>query len=109
MPRDEAEAAYFTLLRAREEVTALQRYGELLHEEAQRLERSRREGAALAERAERKLWRALAHSQAKLDEAVELRLRVIADERAQLPQRIAAAEEFVRDCEEAHDRLRRSA
>ena len=33
MARDEVEAAYFTLLRAREEVTALQRYGELLAEE----------------------------------------------------------------------------
>lgn len=109
MPRDEVEAAYFTLLRAREEVTALQRYGELLAEEVRRLERTRREGQALAAQADRRLWRALSHSQTAIDEATDLRLRVIADERAQLDDRLAAAEEFVRTCEADHERLRRSA
>ena len=109
MARDETEAAYFTLLRARDEVTALQRYGELLAEEARRLERNRREGQALASEADRRLWRALADSQTALDDATDLRLRVIAEERALLGDRIAAAEAFVRECEDAHERLRRSA
>jgi hypothetical protein len=34
VPRDEVEAAYFTLLRAREELAALRRYDEYLHAEA---------------------------------------------------------------------------
>jgi hypothetical protein len=107
--RDEVEAAYFTLLRAREELTALQRYGEVLHDEERRLGRFRTEGAALAGRADRRLWRAMTHSQTAVDEALDLRLRVIAEERARLPERIAAAEAFVVECETAHDELRRSA
>ena len=109
MARDEVEAAYFTLLRAREEVTALQRYGEQLAEEARRLERTRREGQALAAQADRRLWRALSDSQTAIDDATDLRLRVIADERSQLAERLAAAEAFVRSCEVDHERLRRSA
>ena len=106
MARDETEAAYFTLLRARDEVTALQRYDELLAAEVRRLERGRREGSALAAQADRRLWRALADSQNAMDAAIELRLRVIAEERGQVPQRLAAAEAFVRECEDAHERLR---
>lgn len=106
MPRDETEAAYFTLLRARDEVSALQRYDELLAEESRRLERGRREGQALAEQADRRLWRALSDSQTALDEAIALRLRVIAEERAALPERLAAAEAFAAECEATHERLR---
>lgn len=106
MPRDETEAAYFTLLRARDEVTALQRYGEVLAEESRRLERGRREGQALADQADRRLWRALSDSQTALDDAVALRLRVIAEERAALAERISAAEAFAAECEADHDRLR---
>ena len=106
MARDEVQAAYFTLLRARDEVTALQRYDELLAEEARRLERQRREGEALAAQADRRLWRALADSQRVLDEAVDLRLRVIAEERAQVPERRAAAEAYVQECEQVYERQR---
>jgi hypothetical protein len=109
VPRDEVEAAYFTLLRAREEVSALQRYGELLAEESRRLERNRREGQALAAQADRRLWRALSDSQTALDEAIDLRLRVIRDERDRLDERGRAADAYVRECEDAHERLRRDA
>lgn len=109
MARDQVEAAYFTLLRAREEVTALQRYDEVLHDEARRLDRFRTEGAALAERADRRLLRALTHTDGPLAEAIAQRQRVIADERARVPDRLAAAEAFVSECEATHDALRRSA
>jgi cytochrome c556 len=104
--RDEVEAAYFTLLRAREEVSALQRYGEVLHDEVRRLRRFRSEGAALAGRADPRLWRAVAHSESPLTEALDLRQRVLADEQQRLPERITAAEAFVAECEAAHDALR---
>lgn len=109
MGRNELEAAYFTLLRAREEVTALQRYGEVLHDEVRRLRRFRTEGEAVAARVDRRLLRALQHTDGPLSEALDLRLRVLGDEQARLPERLEAAEAFVADCEQAHDRLRRSA
>lgn len=109
MGRDETEAAYFTLLRAREEVTALQRYGEVLADEVRRVARFRTDGDELVARADRRLLRALQHTDTAVQEALELRLRVVADERARLPERLTAAEAFVAECEAAHDRLRRSA
>jgi hypothetical protein len=109
VPRNEVEAAYFTLLRARDELTALQRYSELLDQEVQRLHRFRAEGAALFDRADRRLLRPLRHSDGPLQEAIDQRLRVIADERDRLPDRMAAAQAFVDEAEAAHERLRRSA
>lgn len=109
MARNEVEAAYFTLLRARDEVVALTRYGEVLHDEERRLHRVRTEGAAIAARIDRRLLRALRHTDAALDEAIDARLRVIADERARLPERLAAAEAFVVDAESTHAALRRGA
>lgn len=107
MPRDEVEAAYFTLLRARDEVQALQRYGEVLHDEQRRIHRFRTEGAATAARVDRRLLRALRHTDRALDEALDARLAVIADERARLPDRLAAAEAFVAEAEADHASLRR--
>jgi hypothetical protein len=104
--RNEVEAAYFTLLRARDEVVALTRYGELLHDEQRRLHRFRTEGAALAARVDRRLLRALRHTDGPLDEALDARLAVIADERARLPERLAAAEAFVEEAEATHAALR---
>ncbi len=99
MARDEAEAAYFTLLRAREELDALRRYDEYLVAEAQRLRRSSSEGEALLDAVDRRLTRALRHTEQPLAQAVTARLAVIADERGRLPERLAAAEEFVAACE----------
>lgn len=109
MPRDDAEAAYFALLRARDDVTDLHRYQEYLADEARRLRRSLAEGDALATQAPDRLRRRLGHTDAALAEAVRLRLEVIADEARRLPERVEAAEEYVRSCEAEHDRLRRTA
>ncbi|MCA1784065.1 MAG: hypothetical protein LC679_18410 [Intrasporangiaceae bacterium] len=71
MGRDEQEAAYFTLLRAREELDDIRRYGEYLAE------------------------------------AVEARLAVIVDEQRGLPDREAAADAFVTECEQEYASLQR--
>lgn len=106
MPRDEIEAAYFTLLRAREDLDALRRYDEYLVTEAQRLRRSRNEGDALLDTVDRRLTRALRHTDQPLAQAITERLAVIADERERLPERLAAAERYVEACERDHAALR---
>jgi chromosome segregation ATPase len=106
VPRDEVEAAYFALLRARDEVADLQRYEEYLRAEAQRLHRTTSEGRALAELVDRRLRRRLRHSDEPLDEAVRTRLEVIADELDRLPDRLAAAAAHVEECERDYARLR---
>ena len=102
MPRDETEAAYFALLRAREELDALRRYDEYLVAEAQRLRRTSSEGEALLDAVDRRLARALRHTEQPLAQAVTARLAVIADERGRLPDRLEAAEAFVAACERDH-------
>lgn len=106
MGRDEVEAAYFALLRAREELDAIRRYEEYLTAEAQRLRRFTSEGAALAEAVPRGTRRRVAHTDGPLTEAVETRLRVIADELPRLPDRVVAAEAHIAECEAAHAALR---
>lgn len=108
-PRDEVEAAYFTLLRAREELDALRRYEEFLAEEGRRLRRFTSEGEALAEAAALRLRRPLRPSEELITEAVRSRLAVIDDELGRVPDRLTAAEAFVTECEHEHDTLRRSA
>ena len=102
MARDEVEAAYFALLRAREELDALRRYDEYLLAEAQRLRRSTSEGQALLDAVDRRLARALRHTDQPLAQAITARLAVIADERERIPERLAAAEAYVEACERAH-------
>ncbi len=102
MARDEVEAAYFALLRAREELDALRRYDEYLQAEAQRLRRVTSEGAALLDGVDRRLARALRHTDQPLAQAITARLAVIADERERLPARLTAAEAFVEECERDH-------
>lgn len=107
MPRDEVEAAYFTLLRAREDLSALQRYADFLLAEAQRLRRTSSEGDALAEQVDPRLLRPLRHTDQPLAEAVKTRLAVIEEERLRLRDRIPAAESFVEECEREHAELKR--
>ncbi len=107
MPRDDVEAAYFALLRAREEVDALRRYDEYLVAEAQRLRRTTSEGEALLDTVDPRLTRALRHTEQPLAQAVTARLSVIADERRHLPDRLVAAEEYVAECERDHAARRR--
>lgn len=107
MRRDEVEAAYFTLLRAREELDGIRRYGEYLAEEARRLRRFMAEGQALADTVDRRLRRALRHTDTPLADAVDARLAVIADEQRGLPDRETAAAAFVAECEREHAVLQR--
>ncbi len=106
MPRDDVEAAYFALLRAREEVGELLRYEEFLRGEARRLRRSASEGRALADQVDRRLLRALRHTDQPLEDAIKDRLAVLADELDRVPDRIQAAEEFVEACELEHTQLK---
>jgi hypothetical protein len=109
VPRDEVEAAYFALLRAREELDGLRRYDDYLREERARLRRFDAEGAALADAVDRRYRRVLAHTDQPLADALRSRRAVIDDELARLPERLEAAEAFVADCEREHAELRRSA
>ena len=106
MPRDEVEAAYFTLLRAREEVADLRRFEEYLADELRRMRRFTSEGAALDDTVPRGLRRMLRHTDGPLKEALDARAAVIADEQQRLPERIAAAEAFVEECEREHAELK---
>ncbi len=106
MARDEVEAAYFTLLRAREELSGLHRWSEYLGDELRRMRRFVSEGAALDDTVDRRLRRALRHTDGPLKEALDARAAVIHDEQARLPERIAAAERFVEECERDHATLR---
>ena len=106
MPRDEVEAAYFTLLRAREELADLRRYAEYLADELRRMRRFTQEGQALDDTVARRLRRALRHTDGPLREALDARAAVIADEQARMGDRIAAAERFVEECEREHAELK---
>ncbi len=104
--RDEVEAAYFTLLRAREELAALRRYGEFLEAERRRLQRFVAEGDALEAHVDPRLRRAIVHTDRGLSESVRSRLEVIANEFERLPDRLDAAAAFVEECEQELGRLR---
>lgn len=109
MARDDVEAAYFALLRARDEVDDLRRYVEYLEDEARRLRRSTSEADALSTQAPPRLRRRLLHTDAPLADAVRLRLEVIQEELRRLPDQLADAEAEVAAREAEHDRLRRTA
>lgn len=104
--RKEVEAAYFALLRAREEESDLQRYAEYLGDEARRLRRTTSEMDALADQVPRALRRRLTHTEAPLMSAVKARLEVIEDELTRMPDRLEAAHAFVLEAEREHDELK---
>jgi hypothetical protein len=106
VPRDEVEAAYFALLRAREDLDALRRYDDYLRAETQRLRRTVSEGEALADGVDPRLRRALQHTVTPLADAIRVRLGALEDERSRLPERLAAAEAYVEECVDEHARLR---
>ncbi len=105
--QDEEQTAYFALLRAREELAALQRYQEYLVAERARIDGFVAAGTELDRTVDQRLRRALRHTDEPLGEALELRRRVIADERRRLPERIEAAQAYVDECETAHAALKR--
>lgn len=105
-PRDEVEAAYFTLLRAREDLEQLRRFEDFLAGEVRRLRRFTSETAAHEHELDHRLRRRLAHTREPLADAVAGRLETCQDELDRMPDRIADAEAFVTGCEAEHERLR---
>jgi len=103
--RSERDAAYFALLRAREELSDLRRYAEHLDDELRRLRRAEREEAALRANVSARVRRVLRGSDAELADVMERRAALLEDERMRLPPRIEAAEAFVTECERHHDVL----
>lgn len=106
--RNEVEAAYFTLLRARDELADLERFREYLEDELRRIRRFVAEGEALDDAAPRRLRRRLVHTDAPIHDALKTRTNVIRDELARLPDRIEAARTYVEECEREHATLRQA-
>ncbi|MDP9405493.1 MAG: hypothetical protein M3O86_02675 [Actinomycetota bacterium] len=105
--KSEYDAAYFTLLRAREERDDLLRYGEYLHAEQERLEAFAATTRDAAEALPRRVRRPVDATTRPLLEAVGRRRAVVLDERRRLDDRLANAERFVEECELELATLRR--
>jgi hypothetical protein len=97
--KSEYDAAYFTLLRAREEHADLLRYREFLERESARLaafaDETRARSAALA----RRVRRPVEGTQRPLLEAVGRHRTTLIEELERSGDRVAAAEAFVEECE----------
>jgi hypothetical protein len=104
--RTEYDAAYFTLLRAREEFDHLRRYADYLSEELGRLQAVTDSVNDDAEVVPRKFRRMVDGTDRQLLEAVGRRRAIIQSELRKVPQRIEAQEAFVAECEEELAALR---
>lgn len=105
--KSEYEAAYFTLLRAREEHAALLRYGEYLAAERQRLDDMASATRAGEEALPRTLRRPISQTSRALLEAIGARRSVVLSELSRLDDRTRAAQDFVEECERDVEALRR--
>jgi hypothetical protein len=103
---DDEQAAYFALLRAREGLTNLQRFEEYITAERVRIDAFISAGQSLDEAVDHRLRRTLRHTDDALNEALELRRRVLADEKHRLPLKMEAAQEHIDACDAAHTALR---
>jgi len=104
--RSEYEAAYFTLLRAREELDDLLRYREYLDREAARLDAFIHETRALVEPVSPRVRRTVDQTQKPLIEAAGRRRSIALDELSRMDDRLAAAGAFVEECENEVSALR---
>lgn len=104
--RSEVETAYFALLRARDDLTDLERYDEYLRDELRRLARFTAETEAAAQDVPRGLRRRLRHTDDPLHGAIRTRREATADEASRMEDRLEAARAYVRECEFEHDRRR---
>jgi hypothetical protein len=102
----EYDAAYFTLLRAREERDSLLRYAEFLEAEQTRLERFADDTRDLMEQLDRRVTRPITATNKGVLEAVGRRRSAVLDERKRMHDRLANAERFVEECELEVDALR---
>jgi hypothetical protein len=97
--KSEYDAAYFTLLRAREELDHLRRYQEFLEDELARLTTFAETVDDAAEVVPRKFRKMVDSTSKPLIEALGRRRAVVLAERDKVPARVAALEEFVSECE----------
>jgi hypothetical protein len=104
--KSEYDAAYFTLLRAREERDDLLRYANFLLAEQERLDDFVERTQTSFEDLPRKVRRPMDASAKPLLEAVGRRRAVVGDERRRLEGRMANAEAFVGECEQEVESLR---
>jgi hypothetical protein len=104
--RSEYEAAYFTLLRAREEHTELLRYGEFLVRERDRLETMTAQLRDEEEALPRRLRRPLNQTSRPVLQAIGARRNVVLSELGRLDERLEAAQAFVAECEAEVSTLR---
>lgn len=98
--RSEYDAAYFTLLRAREELDHLRRYEQFLVEELDRLAAFVTAVDDAPEVVPPKYRRMVDATARPVTEAVGRRRAIVASEQRKMPERIAAQEAFVQECEE---------
>lgn len=104
--RSEEEAAYFALLRAREERDDLLRYRDYLDGELGRIEAFIDAIDEAADEVPRRMRRIVAGTRRALFEGIGIRRAAVLDERARWDDRFAAAETFVQEAEEEHAALR---
>lgn len=104
--RSEYEAAYFTLLRAREEHTQLLRYGEYLVTERERLDAMTTALRTDEDMLPRRLRRPLNQTTKPLLEAIGSRRNIVLSELGRLDDRLRAAQAFVEECEAEVEALR---
>ena len=102
----EFDAAYFTLLRAREERDDLLRYSEYLEAEQARLEEFAVATRDNLDAMPRKMTKAVAGTTKTLLEAVGRRRAAVLDERKKMADRLANADQFVEECELELEALR---
>lgn len=104
--RSEYEAAYFTLLRARDEYDELVRYREFLRAEHERLDDTAAATRAAEDALPRRLRRPIAQTTKPLLEAIGARRNIVQREQARIDDRVQAAQDFVEECERDVDALR---
>lgn len=105
--KSEYDAAYFTLLRAREEYSDLLRYREYLETERIRLDGFTNETRERADALPRKMRRPVEQTTKPVFEAVGRRRSIVLSELKHIDDRIAAAQSFVEECELEVASLRR--
>lgn len=104
--RSEYDAAYFTLLRAREEHAQLLGYREYLINERERLDAFVNHLRDQAEAVPRRMRRAVDQTTKAVAEAVGTRRSVVLAELERMDDRISNAQAFVEECETEVDQLR---
>jgi len=105
-PRTDRDAAYYTLLRAREEYERLLRYQEWLEAERSRLDAFTEATREHDDEAPPALRKSVEATTKPTLEAIGRRRNAVDAEATKVPDRLAAAQSFVDECEAEVARLR---